>query len=86
TNAYTQGWWTMAIFAEGIRRVLEADEEPTGENIRAALETLEDFDTGGVTAPITFTPEDHLGSKGLRLFRVEDGSWEPITDFLMAPR
>ncbi|MDX1579552.1 MAG: ABC transporter substrate-binding protein [Gemmatimonadota bacterium] len=86
TNAYTQGWWTMAIFAEGIRRVLEADEALTGENIRAALETLEDFDTGGVTAPITFTPEDHLGSKGLRLFRVENGSWEPITDFLMAPR
>jgi len=85
TNAYTQGWWTFAVFAEGLRRVLEADRELSGENIKAALETLTDFDTGGVTVPITFTPDDHRGAKGLRLFRAEGGAWQPLTDFLRAP-
>ncbi len=85
TNAYTQGWWTFAAFAEGIRRVLAAGEELTGANIKAALETFADYDLGGVTAPVTFTPTDHRGSKGLRIFRVEEGTWAPFTDFVEAP-
>ena len=86
TNAYTQGWWTFAAFAEGMRRVLAAGEELTGANIKAALETFSDYDLGGVTAPVTFTPTDHRGSKGLRIFRVEEGTWTPFTDFVQAPR
>ena len=85
TNAYTQGWWTFAAFAEGMRRVLSAGEELTGANIKAALETLADYDMGGVTVPVTLTPTDHRGSKGLRIFRVEGGAWVPITDFVAAP-
>ena len=85
TNAYTQGWWTFAAFAEGMRRVLAAGGELTGANIKAALETFTDYDLGGVTAPVTFTPTDHRGSKGLRIFRVEGGAWAPFTDFVQAP-
>ncbi len=85
TNAYTQGWWTFAAFAEGMRRVLAAGGELTGANIKAALETFADYDLGGVTAPVTFTPTDHRGSKGLRIFRVEEGEWAPFTDLVEAP-
>lgn len=86
TNAYTQGWWTFGVMAEGLRRVVEAGDELTGENIKHALETIENLDTGGVAPPITLTPDDHRGSKGLRLFRVEGGRWMPHTEFLTAPR
>ena len=85
TNAYTQGWWTFAVFAEAMRQVLTDGAELTGANIRAALETFTDFDMQGVTVPLTFTPSDHIGAKGLRLFRVEGGQWMPITEFLSAP-
>ncbi len=85
TNAYTQGWWTFAVFAEAMRRVLVAGDELTGTRIRASLESFADFDMGGVTVPITFTPDDHLGSKGLRIYRVEEGSWQPLTEFIQAP-
>ncbi len=85
TNAYTQGWWTFAAFAEGMRRVLAAGGELTGPGIKAALETLTDYDMGGVTAPVTLTPTDHRGSKGLRIYRVEGGAWVPLTDFIQAP-
>ena len=79
---YVQGWWTMAVMAEGIRRTIDEGQALTGENIKAALESLRDFETGGVTAPITFTPEDHRGSKAMRLFKVENGEWKQLTDFL----
>ena len=85
TNAYTQAWWTFAVFAEAIGQVLVAGQELTGANIKSALETFADLDMGGVTVPISFTPDDHLGAKGLRLFRVEDGEWVPFTEFIQAP-
>ena len=85
TNAYTQAWWTFAVFAEAMRQVLAAGDELTGANIKAALETFTKFDMQGVTVPLTFTPTDHLGSKGLRIFRVEGGEWVPMTEFVQAP-
>lgn len=81
---YGQGWWTMAMMVEGIRGVVARGEELSGENIKASLESLRDFSTGGVTVPISFTPEDHRGSKGMRLFQVEGGKWVPLTDFRTA--
>jgi len=85
TNAYTQAWWTFAVFAEAMRQVLAAGDELTGAKIKAALETFTEFDMQGVTVPLTFTPTDHLGSKGLRIFRVEGGEWVPMTEFIRAP-
>ncbi len=85
TNAYTQGWWTMGLFVEGIRRVLDAGQELTGENIKTAIESIDGLDTGGASPPLTFTPTDHRGSKGLRLFRAENGMWTAMTEFLTAP-
>ena len=85
TNAYTQAWWTFSVFAEAMRQVLAAGQELTGANIKAALETFTDLDMGGVTVPISFTPTDHLGAKGVRIFRVEGGEWVPFTEFIQAP-
>lgn len=85
---YVQGFWTMAVMAEGMRRALvhagEGEVLPTGLDIKVALETLRDFDTGGVSYPITFTPEDHRGAKGMRLYRLENGAFVPLTDFRTA--
>lgn len=80
TLHFSQGWWTMAIMVEGIRLTLENGQELTGENIKANLETIENFDTGGITAPITFTPEDHRGNRSLTIYRVEDGVWVAASD------
>lgn len=80
---YAQGWWTMAIMLEGgVAPVLKEGKELTGENIKAALESLKDFDTGGISAPISFSPDDHRGNKALRLFQVKEGQWNPISDYI----
>ena len=81
---YVQGWWTMAVMARGIEIVLEQGNELTGENIRAALETIQNFDTGGETAPISFSPTSHRGSNALRLYQVQDGKWVAISDYISA--
>ena len=84
TLHYTQGWWTMAIMTEGIRRVLQEGKEVNGENIRAALETIQNFSTGDVTAPISFSATSHKGNNALKLYKVEGGKWIQVSDFISA--
>jgi branched-chain amino acid transport system substrate-binding protein len=81
---YTQGWWTMATMVEGIEMVLKNGDDLTGANIKAALETLSNFDTGGVTSPLTFTPDSHRGNSSLRLYEVQSGQWIAISDYIAA--
>jgi len=81
---FSQGWWTMAVMAEGIARVIRDGKEVNGENIRAALESIQNFETGGVTAPISFSATSHRGNNSLRLYKVEGGIWISVSDFISA--
>jgi len=66
-TVYGQGWAMTHILFEGIRRAAAGGGEVRGAAIREALESLRDFDMRGVTVPVTFTPRDHLGIKGMRI-------------------
>lgn len=57
-NHFVNGWVSMMVLCEGLKRADDAGEL-NGLGIKRALETLRDFDTQGLTAPITFTPTDH---------------------------
>lgn len=82
---FTQGWWTMAVMAEGIKRVLDEGKEVNGENIKAALESIQNFDTQGITSPISFSATSHKGNSSLRLYTVTGGKWVQTSDFISAP-
>jgi branched-chain amino acid transport system substrate-binding protein len=84
TLHYAQGWWTMATMVEGIRRVLKEGKEVNGENIRAALESIQNFSTGDVTSAISFSPTSHRGNSSLKLYQVQDGKWTQVSDFISA--
>jgi branched-chain amino acid transport system substrate-binding protein len=84
TLHYTQGWWTMATMTEGIRRVLQEGKEVNGENIRAALEGIQNFSTGDVTSAISFSPTNHKGNSSLKLYQVQDGKWIQVSEFISA--
>jgi len=84
TLHYTQGWWTMATMTEGIRRVLQEGKEVNGENLRAALEGIQNFSTGDVTSAISFSPTSHKGNSSLKLYQVEGGKWTQVSDFIAA--
>lgn len=79
---YVQGWWTIATMVEGIKRTLDAGKDLTGENLRASLEGIQNFETGSVTAPLNFSPTDHRGNDAARIHQVQGGKWVPITDFV----
>ncbi len=80
---YIQGWTTARVLLAGVE---QAGANPTGESVRRALETLTAYDTGGVTAPLTFSPTRHKGTVALKIYQIRNGRWEPITDYIEATR
>ena len=54
STAYLQGFLAAMLFTEAAKRTLGANKELTGKNLKAALNSIKDFDTGGlIGVPIT---------------------------------
>lgn len=70
---YLQGWYTMHVMAEGIEAAIKDGDDPTGPNIRKALETMGPIDTGGVMGAPEFSKDSHRGSKSTGIYQVKDG-------------
>ncbi len=70
---FVKGWVTMLVMWEGMKRV---KGDVTGPKLKAALETLRNFSTGGLTPPITFTPTDHRPSTTVNIYRIHDGKFQ----------
>src|SRR5687767_2650436 len=76
---YVQGWYTMAAMVTAAASASELN----GPAIEQRLESSDGVETGGVsTGPIRFTPDNHKGMKGARLFQVKDGKWEALSEAL----
>ena len=48
STAYIQGFLTAMLFTEAAKRTLNANKELSGKNLKAALDSIKDFDTGGL--------------------------------------
>lgn len=69
---FIRGWVSMMVMAEGLKRA-DAAGDLTGPGLKKALETLRDFDTGGLTAPITYTADDHRPNLSAKIYEYQDG-------------
>lgn len=69
---YIRGFASMLTMAEAIRIAGEKGEV-TGPSIKAAAETLRDFDTMGLTPPVSFFPEDHRPNLAVNIFQMKGG-------------
>jgi branched-chain amino acid transport system substrate-binding protein len=80
-SRYIQGWATAMVMVEGIRL---AGDDISGPGILKGLEKIKDFNTGGITAPVTFSESSHAGCRTLKLGRVINGKWRIISGYLSA--
>lgn len=79
---HIHGWAAAMVISEGLRKI--GNKKITGENLKNALEAMRNFDTGAITPPITFTPGDHIGSKGVKLFKanIPKNYFESVGDWV----
>jgi branched-chain amino acid transport system substrate-binding protein len=80
-NSYIQGWFTGMVYVEALKRVVAAGKPITGDTLMAALATIKDWDTGGVTGKVTFV--NNKAAVG-RVYRanVQKGIFEPASDWI----
>jgi branched-chain amino acid transport system substrate-binding protein len=78
---FVQGYVNAMVLVEALRR---AGPNPTSEKVRDALNQIRDFDTKGITQPLTFSPDRHKGSNAVKLYRinVERKVYEPIGNWV----
>jgi branched-chain amino acid transport system substrate-binding protein len=67
---YVRGWVYVTAWAEALKR---AKDELTGEGVKKAFETFRDFDTGGLTPPLTYTADDHRPTTRTFIYVVKNG-------------
>jgi len=79
---YTHGWLVGMTFAEIMERCLKANKPLTGDNMKAALESLTNWDTGGITGHAV----DYRGHQiaAGRIYRYDLGKklYEPASDWI----
>lgn len=78
---FVQGWYTTAVMVEAIRRIVARGDEVNGPNIKEALETMQAFNSGGVTARVRFTKAYHAGQRSSRIFQVIRGRFRQVAGF-----
>ncbi len=84
------GWMTGKIFVEAVKAAIEKDkvspDKIDGEVIYKSLENnIRNLDTGGLTGPLTITPENHAAANMVKVFQIKGGKELPITGWTKAP-
>jgi branched-chain amino acid transport system substrate-binding protein len=65
---YVQGYVSFFIFQKALEMVIDSGKEINGHNLKDAFESFRALDSNGLTAPITFTPEDHRPTNRVRIY------------------
>jgi branched-chain amino acid transport system substrate-binding protein len=79
-RSYTQGWLTSMICAEGLKR---AGKNLNPDTLVEAYETFKNFSTGEISAPVSYSKNNHKGGTMNKLYKVDvkNQTFIPITEF-----
>jgi branched-chain amino acid transport system substrate-binding protein len=80
---FVQGYVNAMVLVEALKK---AGSNPTGEKIRDAMNQIKNFDTKGITPPLTFAADKHKGTSGVKIYRinVERKVYEPLGGWVTA--
>ncbi|MEW6614332.1 MAG: ABC transporter substrate-binding protein [Thermodesulfobacteriota bacterium] len=79
-KTYTYGWVIATVKIEAMMR---AGRNLDGEVLITSLEGMKNFDTGGLTGPISYSPTNHNGGSTWKIFKADPstGKFIPITEW-----
>jgi len=79
---YVRGWTYVLVWTEALKRADKA-KALTGEGVKAALESLKNFDVGGLTEPVTYTATDHRPSTKTPIYQIKGGKLTKVREYEM---
>lgn len=84
-DMYINGILSGMVIAEGVRLALDevTPDKLDGEALKKnGFDRIKNFDCMGLTKPISYVPDDHVGPKQVRYWVVRKGFLEPISDWM----
>ena len=80
-SAFLQAWVQASVLTEGMKR---CGKDLTPERLRDKLEGIKNFETGGITGPISFSATSHAGNRSAKLFKFNEANktWDSFTDWI----
>lgn len=79
---YVRGWTYVLTWSEALKRADKAGHLD-GPGVKAAMESLHDFDLGGLTTPVTYTSSDHRPTTKVPIYMVKGGKLVKVKDYDM---
>ncbi len=79
---YVRGWTYLLVWSEALKRA-DKKNALNGEGVKNAMEELRNFDVGGLTNPITYTPTDHRASTKTPIYMVKGGKLVKVGEYDM---
>ncbi len=79
---YTQGFLSAMLMVEAAKRVLDAGQEMTGDTLKAALNSIENFDTGGLIGVPISTPGNTIPVGRVYQYDAGDQRMKPVSDWI----
>ena len=77
---YVRGWTYVLTWSEALKRADKAGKL-NGPGIRESLETLRNFDLGGLSPPVTYTKDDHRSTTNVSLYQVKGGKLVKVKEY-----
>lgn len=81
---FVQGWAAMSLLVDAMEHLSDVGAEISGPNLRVALESFDEVDTGDLLPPISFSPDDHSGTSAVIVYEVENGVWVQSSNLFSA--
>ena len=79
-NRYSlYGYAFGMLVVEGLER---AGRNLTRDGFLDAMESIKDWDSGGILAPVSFSAENHHAQRAGVICELKDGKFVPLTDWL----
>ena len=79
---YVRGWSYVLVWSEALKRA-DKDKALNGEGVKKALEGLHNFDLGGLTSNVTYTPTDHRPSTKTPIYMIQSGKLVKVAEYDM---
>lgn len=82
STAYMQGFLTAMLFTEAAKRTLDAGQELNAKNLKAALNTIKDFDTGGLIGVPISIPGNSIPVGRIYQYDAAAKQMKPASDWI----
>lgn len=81
-TGYMQGFLTAMLMTEAVKRTLDKGQELTAENMKASLNSIEDFDTGGIVGVPISVPGNTVPVGRIYQYDAAEKRMEPVSDWI----